>query len=255
MALVKTKEEIKILHEGGRILGSILASLASAVEPGISTMDLESLARSSIARAKAEPAFLGYKISPRMPAFPAALCTSVNHEIVHCFPDPRRILREGDIVSLDLGIKYKGLYTDAAVTVPVGRASAVAKKLIEVARAALQNGIGQVRAGNTIGDIANAIQRTAEGAGFGVIRELIGHGVGHAVHEKPDVPNFGKAGTLEKLKPGMVLAIEPMLTAGDYHIRFLDDGWRVVTADGSLSAHFEHTVAVVPEGYLVLTEI
>ncbi len=254
MSLIKTPSEIKILQKGGKILGKILALLASRVKPGISTLDLDLIARAEIKKAGAKAAFPGYRIGPHVPPFPAALCTSIDDEVVHGIPRAARILQEGQIIGLDLGIKYQGLYTDAAVTVPVNKVSRQAAKLIEITREALGVGIAQVKPGNSIGDIAHAIEQTAKEAGFGVIRDLVGHGVGHRIHEKPMVPNYGRAGTLEKLRVGMVLAIEPMFTAGNHQIRFLDDGWSVVTADGSISAHFEHTVAVTEDGHVVLTE-
>ncbi len=255
MALIKTPQEIKILREGGRILAGILALLAEAVRPGISTLELDSLARTAIAKAGAEAAFPGYQTHADAPPFPAALCTSINEEIVHCIPNDKRILEEGQIIGLDLGIKYRGLFTDAAITVAVGEVSEETQRLIAVTQQALRAGIKEVKPGKTVGDIAVAIEQTAKQAGFGVVRDLVGHGVGHAVHEPPNVPNYGQPGTLETLRVGMVLAIEPMFTLGTHLVKFLDDGWTVVTADGSLSAHFEHTVAVTEHGSLVLTEV
>lgn len=253
MALTKTPEEIKILGEGGKILGKILALLAKNVRPGISTLDLDTLARQEIKKAGAIAAFPGYQIAHDSPPYPAALCTSIDDEVVHCIPRESRILQEGQIIGLDLGIKYQGLYTDAARTVAVGKVSDTSRKLVEVTRQALQQGITKVKPGRTIGDVAHAIEQTAKAAGFGVIRDLVGHGVGHSIHEPPQVPNYGRPGTLGKLVPGMVIAIEPMFTTGGHQIRFLDDGWTVVTADGSLSAHFEDTVVVTPTGCRVLT--
>lgn len=255
MGLIKTSSEIKIMHQGGQILGKILAVVASAVKPGISTGDLEVIARDEIAKAGASSAFAGYKIAPGIVPYPAALCTSAGPEVVHSIPNHKRVLREGEIIGLDLGIKYQGLFTDAAVTVPVGKVSAKAKKLIEATKLALERGIAMVRPGGFIGDISAAIQRTAEEAGFSPVRDLVGHGVGHKIHEFPAIPNYGRPGTLQKLRPGMVLAIEPMFNEGGHLIRILEDGWTAVTADGSLSAHFEHTVAVTKTGFLVLTKI
>lgn len=253
MALIKTSEEIETLREGGKILAAILKLLEKRITPGVSTMDLENLALAEIKKAGAEPAFKGYQPGRDQSPFPAALCTSIDAEVVHCIPKDNRVLKEGEIISLDLGIKYKGLFTDAAITVPVGRVTAEAQKLLRTTERALAAGIAQIKPGNTIGDIAHAIEKVGKSARLGVIRDLIGHGVGHAVHESPSVPNYGKPGTLEKLEPGMVLAIEPMFTLGDFRIKFLDDGWTVITADGSLAAHFEHTVAVTETGYIVLT--
>lgn len=253
MALIKTAQEIEILHQGGKILANILAVLKSRVKPGISTWDLNEIARVEIEKAGAIPAFLGYQPHSGFPPFPAALCTSIDDEIVHGIPKKDRFLQEGQIIGLDLGIKYKNFYTDAAITVPVGKIGLEKQKLIEAAKQALSAGIFQAKPGNTIGDIAYAIQMTARKAGFSVVRDLIGHGVGHSIHEKPDVPNYGRPGTLEKLVPGMVLAIEPMLVMGDYRIKFSDDGWTAMTADGSPAAHFEHTVAITKEGSIILT--
>lgn len=253
MTLIKTPQEIKILREGGKILSRILALLAKRVKPGVSTWELELLAREEIRRAGAKSAFQGYQISRQVPPYPAALCTSVDHEIVHCIPSQKRVLKEGQIIGLDLGIEYRGFFTDSAMTVPVGKVSRKAQKLLAATKEALEKGIKEVKPGKTIGDIAFVIQKTGETAGFGVIHDLTGHGVGHSIHEDPCIPNYGQPKTLGKLVPGMVIAIEPMFTTGSRQIKFLDDGWTVVTADGSLSAHFEHTVAVTAHGHLVLT--
>lgn len=255
MALVKSAEEIETLREGGRILGQVLRAVAAKAAPGVSTWDLEMAARDEIGKAGARAAFLDYRPSWNQKPFPAALCTSINNEVVHCIPNKQRVLQEGQIVSLDLGIKYKNLYTDAAITVPVGSISREVENLLAGTKEALSAGIEEVKPGNTIGDIAAAIQTVGKKFGLGVIRDLIGHGVGHSIHESPSVPNYGRPGTLEKLKPGMVLAIEPMFTLGDWRVKFLRDGWSVVTADGSLAAHFEHTVAVTETGSLILTEV
>lgn len=253
MSQIKSEKEIEALKEGGKILSGILQKAVNVVKSGISTWELDQIARQEIEKARALPAFLGYTIAADVPPYPAALCTSINNEVVHGIPSKQRVLKGGDIIGLDLGIKYKGLYTDMAVTVGVGKISPKAKQLIEASRAALEAGIERVREGNTIGDIAEAVQTVAEAHGLGIIRDLGGHGVGHAVHEDPFVPNFGRRGTLQKLKTGMVLAIEPMFTTGESRINFLEDAWTVVTADGSLAAHFEHTVAVTEEGALILT--
>jgi len=255
MALIKTPQEIAILTEGGRILAAILKTVAAAVKPGVSTLELDALARAEMKKAKVKPAFEGYQMGEQGPKYPAVLCSSVDHEVVHGIPRKDKILEEGQIIGLDLGIIHKGLYTDAALSVAVGKTTAENEKLLRVTKEALGAGIAQVKPGNRIGDVAHAIQSKARQAGFAVIRDLIGHGVGHTLHEKPDVPNYGRPGTLEKLVPGMVIAIEPMFTRGDWRIQFLDDGWTVVTADGSPSAHFEHTVAVTETGHEVLTEM
>ena len=254
MALIKTRLELKDLAEGGRILWRILNTVADAAKPGISTHELDLLARSEMKKAKVQPAFEGYQISPDIPKYPAVLCSSVDHEVVHGIPHKDKILKEGQIIGLDLGIVHRGLYTDAAVTVAVGQTSSENENLIDTTREALEAGIAMVKPGNRIGDVAHAIQSAAKAAGFSVIRDLIGHGVGHELHEKPDVPNYGRPGTLEILREGMVIAIEPMFTRGDLRIKFKEDGWTVVTADGSPSAHFEKTVAVTATGHEVLTK-
>lgn len=246
-------KEIEDLAAGGKILGTILEILAKAVRPGISTLDLDKLARSEIQKAGAEAAFPGYRISPDDIAYPAALCVSVDDEIVHGIPRADRILREGEIVGLDLGIKYRGLYTDAARTVAVGRISREKQKLIEATKRALDEGIAAIAPCRTIGDVAAAIESVGRKNRLGVVRDLVGHGVGHAIHEPPNVPNYGKPGSLEKLLSGMVLAIEPMFTSRGHRINFLEDGWTVVTADGSIAAHFEDTIVVTGKGAEILT--
>ena len=253
MSLIKTPKEIATLREGGVILAAILEKIAGAVKPGISTMDLDVLARQEVKKAGVRSAFEGYRMAGDSPAYPAVICASIDDEVVHGIPSSSRILREGEIIGIDFGIVYQSLYTDAAVTVPVGSVSAEKQKLIDVTRLALEKGLEQVAPGRTIGDIAAAVQSEARKAGFGVIRDLVGHGVGHALHEKPDVPNCGKKGSLQKLETGMVIAIEPMFTLGDWQIYFAEDGWTVKTLDGSASAHFEHSVAVTASGYLTLT--
>ena len=252
--MIKTEIEIETLREGGKILAAVLKLLAQRAAPGVSTWELEELAREEIKKAGAEPAFLGYSPEKSLPPYPAAICASVNEEVVHSIPEKKKMLWEGDVVSLDLGIKYHDLYTDAAVSVPVGKVSADAERLIAAAKEALAAGIEKVKAGNTIGDIAAAVGAVGKREGLGVIRDLVGHGVGHAIHEAPAVPNYGRAGTLEKLETGMVLAIEPMFTLGDWRIQFFEGSWTVKTADGSLAAHFEHTVAVTEKGCIILTE-
>lgn len=253
MALIKSPEEIEALAEGGKILAQILNTVAAAVKPGVSTLELDQLARQQMKKFGVQPAFEGYQMAGDGPKYPAVLCSSVDHEVVHGIPHEKKILQEGQIIGLDLGIIHRRLYTDSALTVGVGKISSENQKLLDSTWAALLAGIEQVKPGNRIGDIANAIQSAARKAGFAVIRDLIGHGVGHALHEKPDVPNYGKRGTLEELKPGMVIAIEPMFTRGDWRITFLEDGWTVVTADGTPAAHFEHTVAVTETGHDILT--
>ena len=243
----KTFDEIVILRQGGKILSQIMAELLKAVQPEVSTLDLDNLARKLIDQAGARPAFLGYR------GYPAALCASINDEVVHGIPRDNQILKEGDIVGLDLGIEYKALFTDMARTVGVGNISQEAGQLITTTKEALDEGLKQIHSGATIGDIGFAIQRYAEKRGFGVVRDLVGHGVGYGVHEEPAVPNFGLPKTGVKLTTGMVLAIEPMINQGTFRVKTLDDGWTVVTADGKLSAHCEDTIVVTEKGCEILT--
>jgi len=256
MIKLKTQKEIETLREGGLILGTILEALGHMAVPGANTADLEAEALRRIKEAHGQPSFKGYKIRKSGKGFPSALCVSVNEDVVHGAAVPGKFLQAGDIVGLDIGMKYKSLYTDTAVTVGVGEISAVAQKLLAVTQECLQLGIRQARPGNTLRDIARAIQINAESNHCGVVRELVGHGVGYAVHEDPQVPNFdsGEKGVMGVvLKPGMVIAIEPMLTLGDWHIRTGADHFALATVDGQLAAHFEHTVAIVEGGNVVIT--
>lgn len=252
MIHLKTKEEIETMKQGGRILAGILKKLSDAVRPGITTWQLEERARELIKESGSQPAFLGFQ------GYPAVLCVSINEEIVHCLPSKRK-LKEGDLVSLDLGIKYNGLNVDSAVTILIEPQKndsqlELKKKLIKITKECLEKGIEAARIGNTIGDISWAIQKHAEENGFSAIRDLVGHGIGKNLHEEPQVPNYGKEGQGPELVEGMVLAIEPMLTAGSREI--IEDkktlAWK--TKDGSLSAHFEHTVAITKNGPKVLTK-
>lgn len=248
---IKTSLEIEHIAEGGKLLRDILHRTAALVKPGVSTQELSDFADQEIRKIGGRPSFIGYgeKDNP----FPAALCTSRNDIVVHGVPSSTELLELGDIVGLDIGMEYKSLYTDTAITVPVGVISDKAQRLIEVTRKSLELGIQQAVVGNRIGDIASAIQKYAESNGFSVVRDLVGHGVGYEVHEEPSVPNYGKAGTGPKLVEGMVLAIEPMLCTGGYHIYFDDDDWTIRTEDGGLSAHFEHTIAITKRGPRLLT--
>lgn len=260
MIKLKTPEEIAIIHEGGKILARILDRVIAAVKPGVSTGELNVLAEKSMREAGAVPAFQGYgaKIDKRGRAqggFPAVLCTSTNDGVVHCVPSHEHILQDGDIISLDIGIRYKGLFTDMARTVGVGAVSTQAKQLMRITKESLDFGIKQAKPGNTVGHIGEAVQKFVEKNGFSVVRDLVGHGVGHEVHEEPRVPNFGIAGAGEKLVPGMVIAIEPMVNEGDFKIKMLSDGWSMVTRDGKLSAHFEDTIAITDKGPIILTRI
>lgn len=258
MSLIKTEEEINDLRAGGHLLAQILDAVIAAIKPGVSTGELNVLAEKLMREAGAEPAFLGYgarltKQGQNVGGFPAVLCTSANEGVVHCIPSHERVLRDGDLIGLDIGIKYKGLFTDMARTVGVGTVSATAKQLMRVTKEALDLGIAQAKPGNTTGDIGHAVQTYVEGHGFSVVRDLVGHGVGHAVHEDPPVPNFGKAGSGAKLEVGMVIAIEPMVNEGGFQVKMLNDGWSIVTRDGKLSTHFEDTVVITKDGHEILT--
>jgi methionyl aminopeptidase len=245
---LKSPREIDTMAVGGRILARTLAVLRETVRPGISTGELDEVAEDFIrSHAGAVPAFKG------LYGFPGSVCISVNHEIVHGIPSRKRVLVDGDIVSLDFGVKFEGLFTDSAETVAVGEIAAHDRRLLEVTRESLQAGIAAARAGNHIGDIGHAVQTVVERAGFSVVRELVGHGVGHGPHEDPQVPNHGKPKRGTKLVPGLTIAIEPMVNAGLPGTKTLSDKWTVVTVDGKRSAHFEHTVAITEHGPRVLT--
>jgi methionyl aminopeptidase len=247
---LKSPREIEAMARGGQILAATLATLRREVRPGISTGELDKIGEDFIrSHAGAVPAFKG------LYGFPGSVCTSVNQEIVHGIPSRKRVLEEGDIVSLDVGVKYEGFYTDAAETVAVGAISAEHQRLLDVTREALAAGIDAARPGNHVGDIGHAVQTIVERAGFSVVRELVGHGVGVGPHEDPQVPNYGKPKRGTKLAPGLTIAIEPMVNVGLPGTRTLGDKWTVVTIDGKRSAHFEHTVAVTEEGPRVLTAL
>ena len=246
---LKSPQEIAIMRDAGLIVGETLNLLREAAIPGVSTGELDKLAEGEIRKRKAIPAFLGYR------GYTATLCASINDEVVHGIPSPKRKLKAGDIIGLDLGCILKGFYADAAITVPIGKVSKEIHALIDATRDSLYKGIEQMKPGNRIGDISHAVQETVEAKGFSVVRAFVGHGVGRALHESPAVPNFGKAGSGPRLVEGMVLAIEPMVNAGGPDVKILDDGWTAVTCDGSLSAHFEHSIAVTEKGPLILTEV
>ena len=248
MIRLKTAEEIEQIQAAGEIVAGVLELVASHVEPGMTTEELDRLAESYIrGHDGAEPAFKG------LYGFPATLCTSLNEEVVHGIPSVSRKLAAGDLVSVDVGVKRGGLFADAAVTIPIGDVGPEAERPLRVTREALDLGVAEVRPGARLGDVGAAIQQHVEDAGYSVVRELVGHGVGHEPHEEPHVPNFGRRGRGDVMEAGLVIAIEPMVNDGERHIRTLADGWTVVTADGSLSAHFEHTVAVTAGGPRVLT--
>lgn len=248
MINLKSQREIELMARGGRILADTLQQLREAVRPGVSTKELDELAERFIrSHPGAVPAFKG------LYGFPATVCTSINHEIVHGIPSPKRVLREGDLVKLDVGVKYEGYYTDSAITVPVGAVDAESERLIDVTRRALEAGIAAARVGNHIGDIGAAIEGVVREAGYTTAADLVGHYVGSKPHGDPQVPNFGTPKRGAKLLPGLTIAIEPMVNVGGAATRTLRDRWTVVTADGSRSAHFEHTVAITDAGPLVLT--
>jgi len=243
----KSPDEIKLMRRAGVITAHTIERLLEAVKPGMTTAQLDELAERFILSEGATPSFKGYR------GFPASICTSLNDEVVHGIPAKRRI-REGDILKLDVGAIWEGYHGDSAVSVFVGSApSDVAEKLIRVTEESLTAGISMLRAGNRLYDVGHAVQQVVEGAGFAVVREYVGHGVGRALHEDPQVPNYGDPDRGPEIRPGLVVAIEPMVNVGDWRTRVLTDGWTVVTADGTLSAHFEHTIAVTEDGPDVLT--
>jgi methionyl aminopeptidase len=243
----KSPAEIDLMRRAGRITADTLELLMEKVEPGMTTAQLDEIAERYIRDAGATPSFKGYR------GFPASICTSLNDEVVHGIPAKRRI-QEGDILSLDAGAIWQGYHGDSAVSVFVGSPpSDVAEKLVRVTEESLAAGISCLKAGNRLFDVGHAVQQVVEGAGFSVVREYVGHGVGREMHEEPQVPNYGEPGHGKEIKPGLVVAIEPMVNVGDWRTRVLDDGWTVVTLDGSLSAHFEHTIAVTEDGPEVLT--
>jgi methionyl aminopeptidase len=250
MITIKSSREIETMAEAGRLVAETLALVASRALPGVSTADLDQVAEDFIrSHPGARPSFKG------LYDFPASLCTSINNEIVHGIPSRRRVLRDGDLFSVDCGVCVDGLHADSALTVGVGEVSETGERLLRVTREALDAGIRAALPGNHVGDIGAAVQQVVEKAGFSVVRELVGHGIGTSFHEEPQVPNFGKPRRGARLVNGMTIAIEPMVNAGGAGIRTLDDKWTVVTVDGSLSAHFEHTVAIEPDGPRILTMV
>jgi methionyl aminopeptidase len=247
--MIKTPQEIEKMRRSGQVVREVLEHVRKFVKPGATTQDLENAAVEKIRELGAKPAFKGYR------GYPCVLCTSVNEEVVHGIPSANRVLRDGDIVSIDTGVIIDGYYGDSAITVAVGeKVSPKTKRLLEVTQASLQRGIEAIRPGATLGDVGAAVQETVEANGFSVVREFVGHGIGTRLHEDPQVPNYGMRGQGQKLREGMVLAIEPMVNVGKPDVQVLSDGWTAVTQDGSLSAHFEHTVAVTAEGAVVLTQ-
>ena len=248
MVTLKSAREIETMARAGRVVAGTLRLARERIQPGMTTEQLDQLAEEFIrSHEGATPSFKG------LYDFPKSLCISINEEIVHGIPSPRRVMREGSIVSVDVGVCIDGLHADSAATIPVGEVSPAAERLMAVTEECLRAGIAAVRAGGHVGDIGHAVQQVAESAGYGVVRELVGHGIGTRFHEDPQVPNYGSPRRGSRLLEGMTIAIEPMITAGDPAIRTLPDKWTVVTTDGSLSAHFEHTVAVTKDGARILT--
>ncbi len=247
--ILRSASEIERLRRSNVIVAEILEILKERVADGITTMDLEGICVEELKKRKAKPAFKGYR------NYPYCLCTSINEEVVHGMPSSKRVLKSGDILSIDFGVYYDGYYGDSAVTVPVGEVSPEASRLIEVTATCLERAIENARIGNRLFDISYSIQSYAEGKGFSVVRAFVGHGIGSSLHEPPQVPNFGEPGKGVRLKEGMVLAIEPMISAGTHEVHIMDDGWTAVTADGRLSAHFEHSVAITKDGPYVLSRL
>lgn len=247
MIVCKSADELAVMREAGRITARVLAAVGKAIRPGVTTAELDSLAYDMVRDAGSTPAFLGYR------GYPATLCVSLNETVVHGIPDRRRLV-EGDIVSVDIGVIHRGFVGDAAATFACGRIDDTSARLVGATSAALDAGIGQCAPGNRLSDVSHAVQSVAEGAGFSVVRDFVGHGIGREMHEDPQVPNYGPPGRGPVLEPGMTLALEPMVNAGTWEVDVQQDGWTVVTADRERSAHFEHTVAVTADGPWVLTE-
>ncbi len=248
MIILRSRHEIEKMKISNRIVAEVLEEVIKKIRVGVTTIELDRLAESVILKKGGTPAFKGYR------GYPNSLCISINEQVVHGIPSNRR-LKDGDLVSIDLGVYHDGYYGDAAITVGAGEITPEAKRLLDATQKALYIGIEKARAGNHLSDISNAVQMYVEGEGFSVVRAFVGHGIGTSLHEEPQVPNFGEAGKGPLLKSGMVLAIEPMVNAGVSDVEVLEDDWTVVTADGSLSAHFEHTVAITDNGVEILTEI
>jgi len=248
MIQLKSLQEIAKMEVANRLVAEILEGVKEKIQPGVETRELDELAEEMCRKHRVKPAFKGYR------GYPRSLCVSVNEEVVHGIPGPRR-LKAGDVVSLDFGVKYEGYFGDAAITVGVGEVGEKARSLIAVTEESLYAGIAQVKAGGRLSDISHAVQTVVEGAGFGVIRDFVGHGIGRSLHEDPQIPNFGPAGRGPALQVGMTIAIEPMTSMGSWRVRVLQDGWTAITEDGSCAAHFEHTVALTENGVLILSRL
>ncbi|MGB9710979.1 MAG: type I methionyl aminopeptidase [Thermodesulfovibrio sp.] len=249
MIILKSPEEIKKMRQSCRIVAKVLEELKTYIKEGLTTKQIEQFIENLIIKMGGIPAFKGYR------GYPASACISINEQVVHGIPSEKVFVKEGDIVSVDVGVLYESFYGDAAYTYPVGKISDEAQRLLKVTEEALYKGIAEARVGNRIGDISSAIQRHVESNGFSVVRAFVGHGIGRSLHEEPQIPNFGTRGVGPKLKKGMTLAIEPMVNAGTYGVKILSDGWTTVTEDGSLSAHFEHTIAVTDNEPEILTKL
>lgn len=251
MIFYKSMQEIDLMRKSGRIVASVLDHLSSRVKPGTTTWDLELVALDHLNTKypQAIPAFKGYM------GYPTALCVSINEEVVHGIPSKTRVIKEGDLVSIDFGVFYEGYVGDSAISVVAGHGSKEVLDLLKVTRDSLYEGIKQAKVGNYLHDISFAVQDYVESKGYSVVRELVGHGIGKSMHEAPQVPNFGEKGTGIIIKPGLTIAVEPMVTAGSYEVEFLNDGWTAVTSDGSLAAHFEHSLAITSQGTIILTEL
>jgi len=249
---LKSAREIDIMRKANVIVAEVLQELKQKMVPGVTTLELDTLAEELTLKRKAIPAFKGYSVAGRV--FPRCLCVSINEEIVHGIPS-NRALKDGDIVGLDYGVIYEGFYGDSAITVGVGNTGEEARRLMEITERSLYKGIEQLREGKRLGDLGATVQRTAESAGYSVVRAFVGHGIGKRLHEEPPVPNFGEPDRGLRLKEGMVLAIEPMVNAGSHEVEIKEDGWTAVTKDGSLSAHFEHSVAITHKGPYILSQL
>jgi len=246
--ILRLPDEIEKARASNRIVAEVLNRLREKIRPGVKTKDLDKFAEEIAEKRGAKPAFKGYR------GYPHSLCISINEEVVHGMPS-KRVLQEGDIVSLDFGIYYQGFYGDSAITLPVGKVTEKALRLMQITERSLFAGIEQATVGNRLGDVSSAVQSVVEDAGYSVVRDFVGHGIGRNLHEEPQIPNFGKKGRGIELKKGMLLAIEPMVNEGDYNVKILPDGWTVVTKDGSLSAHFEHSIAITDNGPDILSKL
>lgn len=252
MISLKSAREIEIMRRANLIVAEVLQELRQRVAPGVTTLDLDAIAEEMTLKKGALPAFKGYNVAGRV--YPRCLCASVNEEIVHGIPS-QRMLREGDIIGLDYGVIYEGFYGDSAITIGVGQVSEESQRLMDVTERALYEGIKQLREGKRLGDLGAVVQKIAEDAGFSVVRAFVGHGIGKRLHEEPPVPNYGEADRGLRLREGMVLAVEPMVNAGSHEVEIKEDGWTAVTKDGSLAAHFEHSVAITKDGPFILSQI